>query len=262
MTSLGRHTRPACQPGSRFVFFIKSQKWFFTLQQCVFLDFWDARGLGLVLSVCACAVGLRGNVLIGMRGTWGVVWRSAHVSTIPFTWLRRAKALGPTAHASNHHATIGVFLWMRVFFIPWGHVNFHAQIWALWRQFGHLTYMLDSDWSRKFVLRSDWSGPKEATFTTVSSSACTTYYQLWPWSSCCQCFCCGCMDARYDRLHGTGAVGAITTRSFPVRSLWSQIWASKTCLWLATEFCCDVPLTVRLRGNSPDSLRWCSASVK
>ena len=65
----------------------------------------DARGLGLLLTVCACAVGLRGNALIWMRGTWGVFWRSAHVPTIPFTWLRRAKALGQTAHASNHHAT-------------------------------------------------------------------------------------------------------------------------------------------------------------
>ena len=94
----------------------------------------DARGLGLLLMVCACAVGLRGNVLIGMRATWGVVWWSAHVPTIPFTWLCRAKALGPTAHASNHHATIGVFLWMPMFFtlcslsarwlVERGHVNF------------------------------------------------------------------------------------------------------------------------------------------
>ena len=93
----------------------------------------DARGLGLLFMVCACAVGLRGNRLTGMRGTWGVVWRSAHVPTIPFTWLRRAKALGPTAHASYQHATIGVFLWMPMFFTPcslsalWlverGHVN-------------------------------------------------------------------------------------------------------------------------------------------
>ena len=43
--------------------------------------------------------------LTWMRGTWGVFWRSAHVPTIPFTWLRRAKALGRTAHASYHHAT-------------------------------------------------------------------------------------------------------------------------------------------------------------
>ena len=99
----------------------------------------DARGLGLLFMVCACAVGLGGNVLIGMRGTWGVVWRSAHVPTIPFTWLRRANALGPTAHASNHYTTIGVFLWMRVFFISWGHVVFHDHTWALWRQLGHLT---------------------------------------------------------------------------------------------------------------------------
>ena len=135
-----------------------------------FLTSGDARGLGLVLSVCACAVGLGGNVLIGMRGTWGVVWRSAHVSTIPFTWLRRAKALGPTAHASNHHATIGVFLWMRVFFTPWGHVNFHDQIWALWRQLGHMTYMLDSDWLKNLLLRSDWLLLKGAILTTHNAS--------------------------------------------------------------------------------------------
>ena len=130
----------------------------------------DARGLGLLFMVCACAVGLGGNVLIGMRGTWGVVWRSAHVLTIPFTWLRRAKALSPTAHASNHHATIGVFLWMRMFFIPWGHVKFHDHIWALWRQLGHMTYMLDSDWLKKFLLRSDWSIPKGAIYTTALAS--------------------------------------------------------------------------------------------
>ena len=79
------------------------KKLILTSIQCVFLDFWDARGLGLLFVVCACAVGLRGNRLTGMRGTWGVVWRSAHVPTIPFTWLRRANALGPTAHASNHY---------------------------------------------------------------------------------------------------------------------------------------------------------------
>ena len=88
--------------------------------------------------VCACAVGLRGNRLTGMRGTWGVVWRSAHVPTIPFTWLRRANALGPTAHASNYQALLSIKLCeqcgsnscVRVFFIPWGHVDNHAHIWA------------------------------------------------------------------------------------------------------------------------------------
>ena len=132
----------------RDLFFIKSQKMIFSLYHCVFfLDFWDARGLGLLFMVCACAVGLRGNRLTGMRGTWGVVWRSAHVPTIPFTWLRRANAWAPTAHASNYQALLSIKLCeqcgsnscVRVFFIPWGHVNFHDHIWALWRQWGHLT---------------------------------------------------------------------------------------------------------------------------
>ena len=82
------------------------KSWFWPPYSVFVLTSGDARGLGLVLSVCA--VGLGGNVLIGMLGTWGVVWRTAHVPTVPFTWLRRAKALGPTAHASNHHATRGL----------------------------------------------------------------------------------------------------------------------------------------------------------
>ena len=138
MTSLGRHTRPACQPGSRFVFSLNHKKWFFTLQLCVFLDFWDARGLGLLFVVCACAVGLRGNRLTGMWGTWGVVWRSAHVPPTTFTWLRRANAWAPTAHASNYQALLSIKLCekcgsnpcVRVFFIPWGHLVFHDHIWA------------------------------------------------------------------------------------------------------------------------------------
>ena len=42
--SLGRHTRPACHPGSIRDVLIK--KWMLTSIECVFLDFWDARGLG------------------------------------------------------------------------------------------------------------------------------------------------------------------------------------------------------------------------
>ena len=73
------------------------------LKSCVFfLDFGDARGLGLLFMTCACAVGLRGHRLTGMRGTWGVVWWTAHVPTISFTWLRRANALDPIAHAFNY----------------------------------------------------------------------------------------------------------------------------------------------------------------
>ena len=125
----------------RDLFFIKSQKkWFFhSTTVCFSWLLGDARGLGLLFVVCACAVGLRGNRLTGMRGTWGVVWRSAHVPTIPFTWLRRANALGPTAHASNYQALLSIKLCeqcgsnscVRVFFIPWGHVNNHDHIWAV-----------------------------------------------------------------------------------------------------------------------------------
>ena len=80
----------------RDLFFIKSQKMiFFTLKQCFSWTSGDARGLGLLFMVCACAIGLGGNVLIGMRGTWGVVWQSAHVPTIPFTQTAQSKSLGP-----------------------------------------------------------------------------------------------------------------------------------------------------------------------
>ena len=55
---------------------------------------------------------------------------------------------------------------MPVFFIPWGHVNFYDHIWALRRQLGHMTYMLDSDWLKKFLLRSDWLPTEVALITT------------------------------------------------------------------------------------------------
>ena len=142
--------------------------------ECVFLDFWDARGLGLLFMVCACAVGLRGNRLTGTRGTWGVVWRSAHVPTIPFTWLRRANAWALTAHASNYQALLSIKLCkqcrfnscVRVFFIPWGHVSNHAHIWAFVKSISHMGQMRDSDWSRENLLRSDWLLPRVALITT------------------------------------------------------------------------------------------------
>ena len=124
--------------------------------------------------VCACAVGLRGNRLTGTRGTWGVVWRSAHVPTIPFTWLRRANAWTPTAHASNYQALLSIKLCkqcgfnscVRVFFIPWGHVSNHAHIWAFVTSISHMGQMRDSDWSREILLRSDWLQPSVALCTT------------------------------------------------------------------------------------------------
>ena len=56
---------------------------------------------------------------------------------------------------------------MRVFFIPWGHVENHAHIWAFVTSISHMGEMRDSDWSRQNLLRSDWSGPSVASITTV-----------------------------------------------------------------------------------------------
>ena len=105
---------------------------FFHFKTVCFSWLLGCEGSGAIFMVRACAVGLRGNRLIGMRGTWGVVWRSAHVPTIPFTWLRRANAWALTAHASNYQALFSIKLCkqcrfnscVRVFFIPWGHVGF------------------------------------------------------------------------------------------------------------------------------------------
>ena len=56
-------------------------------------------------------------------------------------------------------------LCVRVLF-PMGSRELDAQIWALWRHFGHMGCMLDSDWLKKFLLRSDWSRPSVASITT------------------------------------------------------------------------------------------------
>ena len=58
---------------------------------------------------------------------------------------------------------------VRVFFIPWGHVSNHAQIWANVTSISHMVQILNSDWSRKFLLRSDWSVLKGAIYTTNMS---------------------------------------------------------------------------------------------
>ena len=55
---------------------------------------------------------------------------------------------------------------MRVFFIPWGHVDNHAHIWAFVTSISHMGEMRDSDWSRQILLRSDWLLPSVATMTT------------------------------------------------------------------------------------------------
>ena len=50
-----------------------------------------------------------------------------------------------------------------------GQVNSYAQIWALTRHFGHMGCMLDSDWSTKILLLSDWLTTKGAPITTVDN---------------------------------------------------------------------------------------------
>ena len=44
--------------------------------------------------------------------------------------------------------------------------EFYDHIWALKRHLGHMTYMLDSDWLKNPLLRSDWLGPEVAIYTT------------------------------------------------------------------------------------------------
>ena len=54
---------------------------------------------------------------------------------------------------------------VRVFFIPMGSRGFS---WAIWRHFGHMGEMRDSDWSRPNLLRSDWLPIIVASMTTNS----------------------------------------------------------------------------------------------
>ena len=164
------------------------KKWMLTSIECVFLDVWDARGLGLLFMVCACAVGVRGNRLTGMRGVWGVVWWSAHVPTIPFTWLRRANAWVPSAHASNYQALFSIKLCQEcgfnscvcVFFISMGSRG--SKPWFV-TSISHMGEMRDSDWSRPNLLRSDWLLPlcSHIDYLSPSLATCLGFLPLWSW---------------------------------------------------------------------------------
>ena len=47
-----------------------------------------------------------------------------------------------------------------------GSREFYPHIWALTRHLGHMTHMLDSDWLKNPLLRSDWLEPSVALYTT------------------------------------------------------------------------------------------------
>ena len=64
VTSLGRRTRPACNQGLLESPLNKKMIFFQSKTVCFSLTSGNARGLGLVLSVGACAVGLCLNALI------------------------------------------------------------------------------------------------------------------------------------------------------------------------------------------------------
>ena len=105
----------------------------------------NAGDLGSSLAVCACA------------------YDPIHVTA-------QGKRLGPhCACVQSLCEKCGSNPCVRVFFIPWGHVNNHAHIWAFVTSISHMGEMRDSDWSRKILLRSDWSGPHVASMTTVDS---------------------------------------------------------------------------------------------
>ena len=137
----------------------------------------DARGLGLRLSVCACVVGLVGHVLTWMRGTWGVVGWSAHVPTIPFTWLRRGKPgvelrMRPTCHQALR-GTFNKTMWSMWIHLLCACSLPHGVTWTKWPYLGACDVNLVT-WAKcsiligspKILLRSDWLVLIVASMTT------------------------------------------------------------------------------------------------
>ena len=107
VTSLGRHLRPACNLDyCRDLFLLNHQKKyeFWPQYSVFFIDFRWCEGSGDSFECLRMRSRSMRKCAHMNAGTWGVFWRSAHVPTIPFTWLRRAKALGRTVHASYLHA--------------------------------------------------------------------------------------------------------------------------------------------------------------
>ena len=89
----------------------------------------------------------------------------------------QGKRLDPIAHAFNYQALLNktmsrmqIQLLCACVLYPRGHVSNHAQIWAFVTSISHMGEMRDSDWSRQILLRSDWSLPRVALYTTERRS--------------------------------------------------------------------------------------------
>ena len=151
----------------RDLFFIKSQKMiFFTLKQCAFLDFRGCEGSGACFerlrmrsrSRRKCAHRNAGDLESSLE-VCACVYDPIHVTT-------QGKSLGPNCacvQPPRHYRGLPMNACV---LYPMGSREFYDHIWALKRHLGHMTYMLDSDWLKKFLLRSDWLPTEVALYTT------------------------------------------------------------------------------------------------
>ena len=157
----------------RDLFFIKSQKMiFFTLKQCVFLDFRGCEGSGACFerlrmrsrSRRKCAHRNAGDLESSLE-VCACVYDPIHVTA-------QGKSLGPNCacvQPPRHYRGLPMNACV---LYPMGWREFSWPYMGLRRHLGHMTYMLDSDWLKKFLLRSDWLGPIVALYTTAN----------WSWS--------------------------------------------------------------------------------
>ena len=133
MTSLGRHTRPACNLGSiRDLLIKKKKKVDSDLHTVCFLDFWGCEGSGACFersrmrsrSTRKCAHRNAGD--LGSRlAVCACAYNPIHVTA-------QGKRLGPhCACVQSLCEQCGSNPCVRVLFIPWDHVNNHDHIWAV-----------------------------------------------------------------------------------------------------------------------------------
>ena len=101
----------------------------------------NAGDLGSSLAVCAC------------------VYDPIHVTA-------QGKSLGPNCACVQPPRDYRGLPMNACVLYPMRSREFYDHIWALKRHFGHMTHMLDSDWLKNPLLRSDWLGPIVALYTT------------------------------------------------------------------------------------------------